>query len=78
MTRDVTIAEVFTTGMVADLLKIAPRTAGKIIDKHGLKGYRIPGSQDRRVIRADLVAFLRLKSLDYALEAMGEQVEAKS
>ena len=40
--------KVFTTGQVAKICKVAPRTVSKWFDSGRLKGYRIPGSQDRR------------------------------
>ena len=39
--------KVFTTGQVAKICKVAPRTVSKWFDSGRLKGYRIPGSQDR-------------------------------
>lgn len=48
----------FTTGQVAKICKVAPRTVSKWIDSGTLKGYRIPNSQDRRVPREHLKAFL--------------------
>lgn len=51
--------KVYTTGQVAKLAGVSPGTAVKWIDSGRLKGYRIPGSQDRRVTREDLVRFLR-------------------
>jgi len=50
---------VFTTGQVAKICKVAPRTVSKWFDTHKLKGYRIPGSQDRRIPRDELVKFLK-------------------
>lgn len=50
--------KVYTTGQVARICQVAPRTAGKWIDSGALQGYRIPGSQDRRVPRANLLKFL--------------------
>lgn len=49
----------FTTGQVAKICKVAPRTVTKWIDAGRLKGYRIPGSNDRRVPREHLVEFMR-------------------
>ena len=37
--------KVFTTGQVAKICKVAPRTVSKWFDSGRLKGYRIPGSQ---------------------------------
>lgn len=50
---------VYTTGEVAKICSVAPRTATKWIDSGRLKGYRVPGSLDRRVPHAMLVAFLK-------------------
>jgi two-component system response regulator RpaA len=51
--------KVFTTGQVAKICKVAPRTVSKWFDSGRLKGYRIPGSQDRRIPRENLIRFLR-------------------
>jgi excisionase family DNA binding protein len=50
---------VFTTGQVAKICQVAPRTVSKWFDTGKLKGYRIPGSLDRRIPRADLIRFLK-------------------
>jgi len=49
---------IFTTGQVAKICKVAPRTVSKWFDSGRLKGYRIPGSQDRRIPREHLIKFL--------------------
>lgn len=51
--------KVFTTGQVAKICKVAPRTVSKWFDSGRLKGYRIPGSQDRRIPRDYLIKFLK-------------------
>lgn len=50
---------VFTTGQAAKIAKVAPRTVSKWFDSGRLKGYRIPGSQDRRIPREHLIKFLK-------------------
>lgn len=50
--------QVFTTGQVARLCGVAPRTATQWCDKGMLGSFRIPGSRDRRVPREQLVKFL--------------------
>lgn len=55
-TRDRTI---YTTGQVARICKVAPRTVSKWFDSGRLKGFRIPGSEDRRIPRGELVRFMR-------------------
>lgn len=48
----------FTTGEVAKICKVAARTVSKWFDSGKLRGYRIPGSQDRRIPFGNLVQFL--------------------
>ena len=50
---------VFTTGEVATVCNVAPRTVSKWFDGKLLKGYRIPGSRDRRIPIPELVAFMK-------------------
>lgn len=51
--------KVYTTGQVAKICKVAPRTVSKWFDSGRLRGYRIPGSQDRRIPREHLLRFLK-------------------
>jgi len=51
--------EVLTTGDVARICHVAPRTVSKWFDSGQLRGYRIPGSRDRRIPRQHLLAFMR-------------------
>jgi excisionase family DNA binding protein len=51
--------KVFTTGQVAKICQVAPRTVSKWFDSGKLRGYRIPGSQDRRIPREHLIKFLK-------------------
>lgn len=53
------LANVYTTGQIARICQVAPRTVSKWFDAGKLKGYRIPGSMDRRIPRDSLVAFLK-------------------
>jgi uncharacterized protein (TIGR02996 family)/excisionase family DNA binding protein len=50
--------KVFTTGQVAQLLDVSPTTVATWFDLGRLRGYRIPGSQDRRIPRDILVRFM--------------------
>ncbi len=50
--------QVFTTGDVAKFTHTAPRTVSKWVDSGLLSGYRVPGSQDRRIPRDPLLDFL--------------------
>jgi DNA-binding transcriptional MerR regulator len=54
---------IFTTGDVAKICQVAPRTVNKWFDSGHLKGYRIPLSGDRRVERAELLRFFRENGL---------------
>jgi len=51
--------EVLTTGEVAKICNVAPRTVSKWFDSGSLKGYRIPGSRDRRIPSGELMKFMR-------------------
>lgn len=50
---------VLTTGEVAKICSVAPRTVSKWFDSGQLRGYRIPGSKDRRIPLDDLIRFMR-------------------
>ena len=51
--------DVLTTGEVARACRVAPRTVSKWFDTGKLRGYRIPGSRDRRIPLQQLIAFMR-------------------
>lgn len=51
--------EVFTTGEAAKVCNVTIRTVIRWIDTGQLQGYKIPGSRDRRVPRANLVRFMK-------------------
>lgn len=51
--------DVLTTGEVAKLCNVAPRTVSKWFDSGQLKGYRIPGSKDRRIPLNHLIRFMK-------------------
>jgi len=55
--------EVLTTGEVARICHVAPRTVSKWFDTGKLRGYRIPGSRDRRIPLQQLLAFMRAHSI---------------
>ena len=54
---------VFTTGEVAKICSVAPRTVSKWFDSGQLRGYRIPGSKDRRIPLEHLIRFMRLHGI---------------
>ena len=47
--------DVLTTGEVAKICNVAPRTVSKWFDTGALTGYRIPGSKDRRIPLTQLI-----------------------
>ena len=51
--------DVLTTGEVARICNVAPRTVSKWFDSGQLKGYRIPGSKDRRIPLNGLIRFMK-------------------
>ena len=60
---------VFTTGQVAKMFQVAPRTVSKWFDAGRFVGtFRLPGSQDRRFPKASLLAFCR----DYGIPIPAE------
>jgi excisionase family DNA binding protein len=54
---------VLTTGEVAKICNVAPRTVSKWFDSGQLKGYRIPGSKDRRIPVSELMRFMKLHNM---------------
>jgi excisionase family DNA binding protein len=55
--------DVLTTGEVAKICNVAPRTVSKWFDSGQLKGYRIPGSKDRRIPMAQLLRFMKAHNI---------------
>lgn len=51
--------DVLTTGEVAKVCNVAPRTVSKWFDSGQLNGYRIPGSKDRRIPMNSLIKFMK-------------------
>ncbi|MAE61854.1 MAG: regulator [Planctomycetaceae bacterium] len=51
--------DVLTTGEVARICNVAPRTVSKWFDSGQLRGYRIPGSKDRRIPLNALIRFMK-------------------
>jgi len=57
---------VLTTGDVARICNVAPRTVSKWFDNGQLKGYRIPGSKDRRIPVGELIRFMKVHNMPTA------------
>lgn len=79
--------DVFTTGQIAKMCKVAPRTVSGWIDNGKLTGYRMPaantgrgkgipegGRGDRRVHRSDLIRFLTENKMTSLLANIGEHL----
>jgi excisionase family DNA binding protein len=54
---------IFTTGQAAKALHVAARTVSKWFDEGRIKGYRLPGSQDRRIKLHSLLDFMQVNGL---------------
>jgi len=54
---------VLTTGDVAKICNVAPRTVSKWFDSGQLHGYRIPGSKDRRIPVNELIRFMKANNM---------------
>lgn len=50
---------IFTTGEVAAFIRVTPRTVCSWFDSGRLRGYRIPGSQVRKIPKEHLLRFMR-------------------
>lgn len=55
--------EAYSTGQIAKICKCAPRTVSRWIDAGILKGWRVPLSEDRRVMHPELVRFMAAHSI---------------
>lgn len=59
MSATTKLKDVLTTGDVARICNVAPRTVSKWFDSGQLTGYRIPGSKDRRIPLNQLIRFMK-------------------
>ena len=64
--------DVLTTGDVAKICHVAPRTVSKWFDNGQLKGYRIPGSKDRRIPVSELVRFMKVHNMPTSALPVGK------
>lgn len=58
-----------TTGKIAKICEVAPRTVGKWCDTGVLKSFRLPHSKDRRVHIDDFNSFLRDNGMEILIES---------
>ena len=63
---------VLTTGDVAKICHVAPRTVSKWFDNGQLRGYRIPGSKDRRIPVNELIRFMKTHNMPTSELAVGK------
>lgn len=63
---------VLTTGDVAKICNVAPRTVSKWFDSGQLKGYRIPGSKDRRIPVSELIRFMKAHNMPATMFPVGK------
>jgi len=55
--------DALTTGDVAKICHVAPRTVSKWFENGQLKGYRMPGSNNRRIPVSELIGFVRIHNI---------------
>jgi DNA-binding transcriptional MerR regulator len=56
--------ETYTTGEIAKLCSVSPRTVCKWFDSGLLQGFKVPGSKFRKVTHPQLMAFMREHGID--------------
>jgi len=64
---DLRVPQRYTTGQIARICRVAPRTVTKWIDSGALPGYVVPGTGHRRVSRPNLLAFLARHNIDWSV-----------
>lgn len=60
---------VYTIAEVAKICNTTPRDASRWFDSGRLRGYRIPGSNDRRVPHMQLVEFMQARHIQWPHES---------
>ena len=73
--------EIFTTGEVALMFSVAPKTVSKWFDSGQLKGYRMPGGVgpgDRRITREALLRFCEKFGVPVPVELQPPRGEPKA
>lgn len=62
--------DVLTTGQVSRICNVAPRTVCRWFDSGRLRGYRIPGSKDRRIPIFELTRFMKAHNMPMELPGL--------
>ena len=70
--------KIYTTGQAAKFCRVAPSTVSKWFDSGRLRGYRIPGTQDRRIPHEHLIRFLKEHGLPLPEEMGDKEVTEES
>jgi len=55
--------DILTTGQVSKICNVAPRTVCRWFDSGKLRGYRIPGSKNRRILLSGLIRFMKEQNM---------------
>ncbi len=76
--HNVTPTVIYTTGQVASICGVACRTVSKWFDSGRLRGYRLPGSADRRIPQNYLIQFMVEHGLPLPPELQAVADAAKS
>ena len=63
--------EIYTTGDVARICCVAPRTVVKWLEAGHLKGYILPDSRHRRITKDSLVTFMEKHGIP--MDELGEE-----
>jgi len=71
------IQDILTTSQCAQICKVSPRTVSIWFDSGRLRGYRIPGSQDRRIPKEYLIRFMKEHGMPIPDGLEGEAAEKK-
>ena len=66
--------DILTTGEVAKACNVASRTVAKWVDTGRLRGYRLPGTKDRRIPLQQLVRFMKAHGMPLDRLQMGNRI----
>ena len=64
---DINGKSILTTGEVAKICRVSSKTVQKWVDSGLLAGYRLPSSNDRRILRNELVRFMKENNMPLTL-----------
>jgi len=65
------VSKVYTTGSIAKMCQVAPKTVAKWFDSGELEGYLIPQSKDRRVPSEAILSFIKKNRMPIPEELRG-------